>query len=409
MKAKIKTLGCRANQYDSVSMMEQLSFFGITICDSNSADLIIVNTCTVTALAQRKSCQEVRKAIRLKDKNKKVIVTGCSVRTKDREITNIKGIDYALEDYDLSKVISDSNKGAAPNGGSPSRVSRVRSYLKIEEGCEDNCSYCIVPEVRGKVKSKPLKTITDEAKKLIKRGAKEIVLTGINIGCYSYRNYKLEDVIKELCSIKELKRLRLSSIEPQYFNKKLIKLVALEEKICPYFHIPMQSGSDKILKKMGRKYKAKDLKVLVNSIRRKRKNAFVSADIIVGFPGEKDNDFQKTLNLIKDLSLSKVHVFRYSPRPNTLAKNFPNQIDNCKKKSRAKLVNDLSLEQFKKYAIGHIGSTATVLIEQKKNNCFCGLTPNYLRIKMKDHGKDLIGSITGVKLRKFKGEYFEGD
>lgn len=408
MKAKIKTLGCRANQYDSFMMSRQLQSYGFDIVgSSDEADLIIINSCTVTNLAEKKSCREARKEIRAKDGRKIIIAAGCSTRTQDKKISNIKGIDFVIEDYDLGKVLKEISINKKPAEGLKKEKVRIRSYVKIEDGCEDNCSYCIVPKVRGKVKSRPLDEIIKETEDLLEHGAKEIVLTGINLGCYKYGEYFLEDVIKKLCEIKELRRLRLSSIEPQYINEELLKTISTEEKVCPYFHIPIQSSSNKILKSMNRRYCAEDIKKIIRQIREMKEDAFISADVIVGFPGENDEDFNKTVDLVKELNLQKLHIFRYSKRPGTLAASFENQVQENEKKKRAKLLNDISKELFNSYAKNYLGTSAEILIEEQKGGYFWGITHNYLRVRIKDNEENHLGDFVKVNLTHLGSNHFD--
>jgi len=362
-KFAIYTLGCKANQYQSFALESEMR-------DGNSemrnfgeeADVYIINTCTVTADADRKSRQAIRRALRLA---KKVIVTGCYARLQEESLKKL------FPEIEILRACPSS-----PCQGRGGQRVRVRQNLLIEDGCENFCSYCIVPYARGKVTRKPLEDILREATLLVSAGAREIVLTGINLGAWG----GLSTVLCSLSTIQNLFRIRLSSLEPQYVTEELIETIASHPKICRHLHLPLQSGDDKILKLMNRQYTAEDYLKLIEKIREKIPNCGITTDVIVGFPNEGEAEFQNTLNLIDRIKFSRLHIFPYSERELTTAAKLPGQVDPKTKKARYAMLNGLRDKYMREFAEKYMGKEIEILVEQRGE----GLTSNYIRVKFDD-------------------------
>lgn len=355
------TLGCRANQYQTEVLRLQVASDKLQVVEfSSEADIYVINTCTVTIDADRKSRQAIRRALRQNPKAE-VQVAGCFARLEGPKLKklfpSIK-IKEKLETWNLPP--------------STDKTKRVRMNLMIQDGCEHFCSYCIVPYARGKITSKPVDQVNNEAEQLIQAGAREIVLTGINLGTYQF---DLSKVIQQLSAIPELLRIRLSSIEPMYISRGLIDAAAKLPKVCRHFHLPLQSGDNSILKKMDRNYTRDDYLGLVNYIRNKIPDCGITTDIIVGFPGEGDQEFQNTLDLVNQAKFSRIHIFPYSRRKGTPAAEFPEQVDEKAKKKRSKTLNSLRTRLMVEFASRYLNKEVEILVEQKGE----GLTSNFIR------------------------------
>lgn len=371
------TLGCRANQYQSFALECQMTNDQCQMVKfGQPADIYVINTCTVTADADRKSRQAIRRALRLA---KKVIVTGCYARLQSELLKKL---------FPDIEILRDSPP--SPCQGRGGQRVRVRENLLIEDGCENYCSYCIVPYARGKVVCKPLDQIIEEAKQLVEAGAREIVLTGINLGAY---HYDLSSVIHRLSSLGNLYRIRLSSIEPQYITNELIDAIADNPKVCHHLHLPLQSGDNKILKLMNRQYIAEEYLKLVERIKRKLPDCGITTDVIVGFPGEGEEEFQNTVLLIDEIKFSRIHIFPYSKRELTTATQFPNQVDHQTKKRRFAIINKLRDKYIREFAEQYLGKEMEILVEQKGE----GLTSNFIRVKF-DDSQNLTGKIHRITL-----------
>ncbi len=351
MSTNNKTFGCRANQYQTAALQ----------CLMPNDECLIINTCMVTHDAERKSRQAIRRAIR-ENKGQKIIVTGCMVNLKRKELQT------AFPEVELLEPSSFKSLKFK-------KVPRVRMNLMIQDGCENFCTYCIVPYARGKIKCKPFELVIQEAKGLVEAGAREIILTGINLGTYK----PLKKILVELSKIKKLSRIRLSSIEPMYLTKELIDCVAKTPKACDFLHIPLQSGDNEVLKAMNRNYTREDFIKQVETIRDKIPTCGVSTDIIVGFPGETEEQFQNTLNLVNQVKFSRIHIFPYSKRSGTKAAEFPNQINVKTIKQRVKQLEKLKNKYMQEFAAKYLNKEVEVLIEKTGE----GLTTNFIRVKTK--------------------------
>ncbi len=363
-KIAFYTLGCRANQYQTFCLKCQMSNVKCqTVAFTGFADTYVINTCTVTEDAERKSRQAIRRALR-QNPEAKVIVTGCHARLAEKHLKN----EFPMVEFLLKPRISFSG---------PIAKSRVRANLMIQDGCEHFCSYCIVPLARGKITSKSPKQVLDEANQLVRAGAREIVLTGINLGTYQF---SLPALLNNLSLIPKLSRIRLSSLEPMYITKELIDKIAKTPKVCKHLHIPLQSGNNTILKAMRRNYTRNDFLELVDYTRGKIPECGITTDIIVGFPGEGEREFQDTVDLIEQIKFSRLHVFPYSKRQDTPAAKLQNQVDGNIKKERSKLLHKLRTKYMFEFANQYKGKEVEILVEQKGE----GLTSNYIRCFFND-------------------------
>jgi len=360
---QIITFGCRANQYQSAALQTNI----------NS---LIINTCMVTHDAERKSRQAIRRALR-ENPGKKIIITGCLVNLKKKELQ---------EEFPEAELLAPPSFKSLKFKKAP----RVRMNLMIQDGCENFCTYCIVPFARGKIKCKPLEHVIQEAKDLVAAGAREIILTGINLGTYkdveaSFSSPKngslktaatLEHILPKLSKIKDLQRIRLSSIEPMYLTKELIDCIAETPKVCNFLHIPLQSGDNDILKAMNRNYTREDFIGLINYIRSKMPDCGVSTDIIVGFPGETEQQFKNTLDLVDKIKFSRIHIFPYSKRSGTKAAELPNHLNPKIIKQRLKQLEKLRSKYMQAFAQKYMNKEVEVLIERPHK----GLTTNFIKV-----------------------------
>ncbi|SHG90934.1 tRNA (N(6)-L-threonylcarbamoyladenosine(37)-C(2))-methylthiotransferase MtaB [Tepidibacter thalassicus] len=422
----IFTLGCKVNQYETEAMMElfKKSSYEIVDCEEY-ADIYVINTCTVTNMSDRKSRQFIRRA-KKKNPLSIIVVVGCYSQVAPEEILDIEEVNIVMGTNDRNKIVE-----IVKNVDSNTKLSTVddimkvrefeemqikevrgktRAFLKIQEGCDRFCSYCIIPYARGPVRSRLLENIVNEVKKLSNNGFKEIVLTGIHVASYGkdLGNVNLLDVLREIHKIEGIQRIRLSSVEPLLMTDSFIKEIASMDKICPHFHLSLQSGCDETLKRMNRKYTTKQYRDIVEKIRKNIKDASITTDVIVGFPGETDKEFEVTYNFLKEIQLSQMHIFKYSPRKGTPAASMKNQVDPKVKQIRSEKLINLSKENYIKFTSKFIGEIVPVLFEQKlENGYYEGLTPNYIRVLVKEE-EDIEGKILNVKLNKIKEEFVEG-
>lgn len=393
MKFNIITFGCKVNQYESNMMKETLLHHNFCYEENiSNSDIIIVNTCTVTNTADKK-CLKTIKSIRNKYNDKILVVCGCSAQNKQELYKNLN-IDILLGNKDKSKIaliISNylkdkkkyikfyNNRDLEFENMIINNFNHVRAYIKIEDGCDNFCSYCIIPYVRGSVRCKDYDVILKEANCLAANNHCEIVLTGIHTGRYNFNNLDLSDLLNDLCKIKKLKRIRISSIEITELNDKFMETLKNNFKICNHLHIPLQSGSDIVLKKMNRKYDLKYFEEKIKKIRSIRPDISITTDIIVGHPFETEDEFINTLNFVKKIRFSKVHVFPYSIRESTASAKMP-QVDEVTKKRRVKELINLSKELEEEYYNKFKGKKLDVLVEECNNDISMGHTSNYLYV-----------------------------
>lgn len=405
MKFNIVTFGCKVNQYESNMMKEKMLssnfFYEENMSDAN---IIIVNTCSVTNVADKKCLKMIRK-IKREYPNALLVVAGCSSQN-NQNVYEALDIDILLGNKDKSKIVElikeylDTEKKYVKFYNERNLdfedmlindYNHVRAFVKIEDGCDNFCSYCIIPFVRGSVRSKDFDTVIKEAKLLTEHGHKEIVLTGIHTGHYMSNNHDLTDLINELSKIDDLLRIRISSIEITELNDKFLEMLKINKKVCNHLHIPLQAGSDEILKRMNRKYDLAYYEEKINKIRSIRPDISITTDIIVGFPYETDELFSETLEFSKKMNFSKIHVFPYSIRVGTAAASMPNQVDEVTKKVRVKKLMALSEKQEKEYYEKFKGKELDILVEECDNNVSIGHTSNYLMVTLNENL--LVGKI----------------
>jgi len=417
---KFYTLGCKVNQYETQAIRENLINNGFKETNSeNRAQIYIINTCTVTSRAEGKSQGLIRKAL---DENPKakVIVTGCCVQdnnfiSQDKRIIVVKNelknkISQILNNQSLSnskRIDSYLDLSISDFKG------HNRAFVKIQDGCENNCSYCKVTLARGKLRSKQLSEIKGEVERLVNKGFREVVLTGICLGAYG-KDFKnsitLSDAIEEIISLPGEFRVRLSSIEARYISDRVIKLLSASSKLCRHLHIPFQSGDDEILKKMNRDYSAQDYLALVKNIKTNIPDIAITTDIMVGFPGEKDGNFQNTFSFLEKVSPSRMHIFPFSPREGTLAYNFADRVSPRKVKLRMAKLQILAKQKSLEYRRKFLKEEVDVLIEttrSKINGYLKGYTDTYIQVLV-DGDDNLINKIIKVKINKVDSNFTFG-
>ena len=424
------TLGCKVNQYETEAMEEIFEKEGYKIVNENEiADIYVINTCTVTNLSDRKSRQFISKA-KKNNKDALIAVVGCYSQVAPEEVSKIEGVDVIIGTTDRNKIVELCEK-AKVNKEKINVVkkirtqkefetinikdikSKTRAYIKIQDGCNQFCSYCIIPYARGPIRSRDLDDIIKETKKLAEAGFKEIVLTGIHVASYGKdkKDISLIEVLEEVGKIDKIQRIRLSSIEPTLIDHDFMERIVKIGKVCDHFHLSLQSGSPTVLKRMNRKYTPEEYKNIVDIIRQYMPNAGITTDIIVGFPGETEEEFNETYEFVKEIGFSRIHVFKYSPRRGTPAAKHENQVDGNIKSIRSERLISLGEEQMKKFNSNFIDATLSVLFEEKSKkdeNFMEGYTSNYIRVKAK---KDLslIGSIVNVNIKEGKDDYLVGE
>lgn len=395
MTFKIITLGCKVNTYESEFMLENLLRSGY-IYNEEKPDIIIINTCSVTNMADKKSRKMVRRA-RRENKNAILVVAGCSAQNDSDEYENM-GIDILIGNRGKSKIvelINNYKKTHKPysfftknrdldfeNMEVEKFTTHTRAFIKVQDGCNNFCSYCIIPYVRGNIRSKKFADVIKEAEVLVANGHKEIVLTGIHTGSYSDENKDLSDVISSIAKIPGLERIRISSIEITELNDKFLDLLKVEPKIANHLHIPLQSGSDTILKRMNRKYDTAYFKNKIEQIRNIRPDISITTDCIVGHPYETEECFQEYVNFCKETAFSKLHVFPYSKRNGTASAVMP-QIDEEEKRKRVHVLLELSEVLEHDYEEKFIGKELEVITEEYTDNYTTGFTSNYLKVYLK--------------------------
>lgn len=423
-KVKFSTLGCKVNQYETEAMAELFVKNGYEITEDYNCDVFVLNTCTVTNLSDRKSRQQISK-IRSENSNAVIAVVGCYSQVSPDEIENIEGVNvilgtkYRKEIVELCELAKSSNKtiNKVENIGKNREFeeltintehSMTRAYIKIQEGCSQFCSYCIIPYARGPIRSRNIRDIVLEAKRLADNGFKEIVLTGIHVASYGKDlendDIGLIDVIEDIGQIDKIKRIRLSSLEPRIVDKQFLDRLSKVEQFCDHFHLSLQSGSDSILQSMNRKYDTDLYEKTINLIREYYPNAAITTDIIIGFPGETDEDFEKTLNFVDKIQFSKIHVFKYSNRKGTVASKMKNQVSGVVKKERSKLLIEKSKYYTDKFLDNMLNQPIKVLFESKNDDGYIkGYTTNYIRVK-REYNPNLSNKIIDVICNRRENE-----
>ena len=415
MNIHIHTFGCRLNQYESEKISFELKNMGANITELKNADAIAINTCTVTNDSDKKLINYLDKLENISQK--KIFLIGCYVSKKENlfDKENITIIPNDKKEEASQIIFNTLTKNYESEFKNPIFFpqEQSRAYLKIQDGCEVFCSYCIVARVRGKHKSVEPKKIYDAIKIAYEYGYKEIVLTGLNLGSYNYNNeIKFIQIVKNMLEISSKFgiRIRLSSIEPIYFNDELISLFKNSEVLCPHAHIPLQSGSDKILKLMNRRYTRENYLNIVEKLYKTNSNIGISADIMVGFPNEDSNDFKDTYNLCEKSKFIKMHIFRYSNRENTPSSKMSNQVGYRTKLKRAKLLNELNNKMKDDFYKNAINRELKVIAEKKlENNYYIGTSGEYLRVKFKSEKIIEKKDIIKVKAIKYEDNIIIGE
>lgn len=415
MNIHIHTFGCRLNQYESEKISFELKNMGANITELKNADAIAINTCTVTNDSDKKLINYLDKLENISQK--KIFLIGCYVSKKENlfDKENITIIPNDKKEEASQIIFNTLTKNYESEFKNPIFFpqEQSRAYLKIQDGCEVFCSYCIVARVRGKHKSVEPKKIYDAIKIAYEFGYKEIVLTGLNLGSYNYNNeIKFIQIVKNMLEISSKFgiRIRLSSIEPIYFNDELISLFKNSEVLCPHAHIPLQSGSDKILKLMNRRYTSGYYLNIVEKLYKTNSNIGISADIMVGFPNEDSNDFKDTYNLCEKSKFIKMHIFRYSNRENTPSSKMSNQVSYRTKLKRAKLLNELNNKMKDDFYKNAINRELKVIAEKKlENNYYIGTSGEYLKVKFKSEKIIEKKDIIKVKAIKYEDNIIIGE
>lgn len=415
MNIHIHTFGCRLNQYESEKISFELKNMGANITELKNADAIAINTCTVTNDSDKKLINYLDKLENISQK--KIFLIGCYVSKKENlfDKENITIIPNDKKEEASQIIFNTLTKNYESEFKNPIFFpqEQSRAYLKIQDGCEVFCSYCIVARVRGKHKSVEPKKIYDAIKIAHEYGYKEIVLTGLNLGSYNYNNeIKFIQIVKNILEISSKFgiRIRLSSIEPIYFNDELISLFKNSEVLCPHAHIPLQSGSDKILKLMNRRYTRENYLNIVEKLYKINSNIGISADIMVGFPNEDSNDFKDTYNLCEKSKFIKMHIFRYSNRENTPSSKMSNQVGYRTKLKRAKLLNELNNKMKDDFYKNAINRELKVIAEKKlENNYYIGTSGEYLKVKFKSEKIIEKKDIIKVKAIKYEDNIIIGE
>ena len=417
MKYKIYTLGCKVNEYESEVIKDLLENNGYE--NSDNPDVCIINTCTVTNQADSKSRKLIR-SVKKNYPNAIIVAVGCMIQNKQKDLQDLE-IDIALGNKDKSKIIDYINEYKNKKiekfydiddmefeNMTLNNFDLTRAYIKIQDGCDNYCAYCIIPYVRGHVRCKNKEIVIKEAKALIKNGHKEIVLTGIHTGNYHDGEYDFADLLNDLTKLEGLERLRISSVEATELDEKVLKVIENNKILTNHMHIPLQAGSDTILKLMNRKYDTKYFKEKIKEIRTIRPNMSVTTDVIVGFPGETEELFEETVNTIKEIEFTKIHVFPYSKREGTKAADMKDQVHGEIKKQRVKKLLELSKELEYKYMNKHLNQEIEFIPEVYKDGYLIGHTENYLLIKAKGEEK-LLGQTIKVKTKEINYPHLISD
>lgn len=429
-KVAFHTLGCKVNQYETQAMGELFEKEGYTIVpDSDVADVYVINTCTVTNVGDKKSRQFIRRAKR-NNPEAIIAVVGCYAQTAPKEVLSIEGVNIVIGTNERNKIV-DAVRNCVPE----EKISLVddimkvkefeemsiadvkdktRAFLKIQEGCNQYCSYCIIPYARGPIRSRGKLEIVEEIKGLVEKGFKEVVLTGIHVASYGKdldEKTPLIDILKDVNKIEGLKRIRLSSLEPTLFTHEFLSELSKLEKICEHFHLSLQSGSSTVLKRMNRKYTADEYMEIVGRIRNVYPKVALTTDIIVGFPGETDEEFDTTYNFVKEIGFSEIHVFKYSPRTGTPAAKYTDQVDGLKKHYRSEKLIELGEQLKLNYRNMFIGSDKEVLFEtiSKEDPSYIeGYTDNYLKVLASSNDVK-EGELVDIRLIELKEDYILGE
>jgi threonylcarbamoyladenosine tRNA methylthiotransferase MtaB len=415
MKIAFHTLGCKLNYSETSFILKEFQNDGMKIINfSEEADIYVINTCSVTENAN-KECQQIVRKVKKQSPKSIVAIMGCYAQLKPKEISKIKGVNLVIgsnEKFRLKKYIKEflenkktlvkvsDIKSITHFNNAFSSEERTRSFLKIQDGCDYKCTFCTIPLARGKSRSNNIEDIIQNIEKLKSKKIKEIVLTGVNIGDYGKKGEKnFYYLLQKIDDIDKI-RIRISSIEPNLLSNQIIHLVANSKTIVPHFHIPLQSGSDSILKLMRRRYLTQNYAELIKKITKKMPHACIGSDVMVGFPGETDELFNETVNFIKSLPISYLHVFSYSERENTAAYNFKKIVPKEIRKKRSKILRNLSTKKRDLFYLNNLNTIRPTLIEKKKkNDSLYGYTDNYIKVEI-PYEQKLENNIINIDIQK---------
>ncbi len=402
-KVALHTLGCKLNYAETSILGEQFEKHGFQLVeDHEQADLYLLNTCSVTERASRE-CRQIIRRFHRQSPSSVVLVVGCYAQLDPEKIASIEGVDFVLgtkEKFSIFNIIQEFKKIAISqihvgpiselNDFGPAYSSaeggRTRAFLKIQDGCDYSCSFCTIPLARGQSRSQSIDQCIDQANQLVRRGFKEIVLTGVNVGDYGMKNNSsLFKLLEELEGVEGLERIRVSSIEPNLLNDEIIQFVKQSKKTCKHFHIPLQNGNDDILNQMRRRYGSREYRELIEKIKIQIPDAGIGVDVIVGFPGETKEHFSETHSFLADLPVSYLHVFSYSERPNTPAIDMKNHIEPKERTRRSEVLRALSVLKKRNFYSQYVGKSLPVLWEEtvQPNGSMEGFTDNYIRVRTK--------------------------
>ena len=432
LKVGFYTLGCKVNQYESNAMMQKIQEAGYKIVDidEETADIYIVNTCTVTNMSDRKSRQILRR-LKSKNKNSIIVAVGCYVQVAKQELEKMPEIDIVLgneEKTDIAQYITDfiakkekiveieniDIQKEFKDMGQITYTEKTRAVVKVQDGCNQFCSYCIIPFARGRVRSRKQESVIKEIEQISKKGIKEVVITGIHVASYGKdfgNDNGLIELLEKINEIEGITRIRLGSLEPKIITEEFMERLSKLEKICHHFHLSLQSGCNETLKRMNRKYTTSEVKQIIERLRKYYKDVMITTDIIVGFPGETDEEFNITYEFLKSIKLYKMHVFQYSQRKGTRAAIAPNQVDGNIKELRSKKLIELSNENEYNYNKSMIGQIVEVLFEDKEiengKTYYKGHTQNYMLVKY-ETSENLENKLRNVKILQTEKEFLKG-
>lgn len=429
-RVALHTLGCKVNQYDTEAITAQFKAHGYEVVDFDQAgaDVYIINTCTVTNVSDHKSRQMIRRAHR-KNPHAKIVVVGCLAQTDPDSVKGLPGVNLIVGTDQRSRIVELVEQIKPDEQGvlvgdilkvrrfeelnAVAFEGRTRAYLKIQDGCSQYCAYCKVPYARGPSRSRPAASVIEQVAEIVEQGYREIVLTGVHLGGYG-RDLEppitLSDIVEQIAAVPGLERVRISSVDPNEVDAKLIDLVAGNPKVCRHLHIPLQSGSDLILQRMRRRYQTADFRRIVETVRARVPEVAVTTDVIVGFPGETPALFAETYTFLRETAPCKIHVFPYSPRKGTPAAAFPDQVSKLEKEERSRTLIALSDELGAAFQQQFVGKVVQVLFEREQDGKLVGHTDNYLQVAVPAGCASdwLVGAIANVKVVSAAGGQLAG-
>ena len=426
MDFNILTLGCKVNQYESQAMREAMLRAGFSPSgNSEKADITVINTCTVTSVSDAKNRKLISR-VRRQNPDGIIVLTGCMPQAFPDEMKELTGCDIILGNKDRGRLVPAIREFIAagePLTDIPGYLSgdayenltvssfdgHTRAFVKIEDGCNRFCSYCIIPYARGRVRSKPLELLREELENVALNGYREVVLVGINLSAYGLgEDFDLADAVEAACAVEGIERVRLGSIEPEQMDDGLIARLAAQKKLCPQFHLSLQSGCDKTLRVMNRHYNSADYAGIVSRLRSAFENSAITTDVMVGFAGETEEDFKASLDFVKSIGFAKVHVFPYSVRKGTRAEKMPGHVSPSEKERRARIMGEISDQSRREFLLSQTGREEEVLFERLRKGFLEGYTKNYTPVRVSSSDSSLCGSICKVRLTEVMDDHCIG-